>query len=132
MTTLFHPTHPHYAVHKAHVEGCFANPDNPPVVEFFDSDDNFWTEIGKPSWEKVYQYRLKPRTVTRTVTYPEPMREPPPHGTTVWIVCSQNTSPIGINRAHVIGMTCALKNGMCFATKADAQACYDAIFGSEK
>lgn len=130
MTTIYHPTHPHYLVHKAYVEGCFADPDNPPVVQVF-HELGVWLDTLYSNWSEDVPHRIKPRTITRTVTYPEPMRVAPEKGTTFSTVSSQY---ISLYRNHWNGMDCdsrALKNGMCFAN-ADAQACYDALFGGEK
>jgi hypothetical protein len=130
MTTVFHLAHPHYAVHKAYVEGCFANPDNPPVVQMAGSQ--IWQNDSEPKWYEHRKYRLKPCAVTRTVTYPEPMRQRPDYGSTFWAVQSSRGSPVKIIWDGCSSDLSSLKNGMCFATEADAQACYDALFGSEK
>lgn len=131
MNTVFHPAHPHFSVHKAYIEGCFADPDNPPVVQV--KPMGIWIDDPYPNWwEKDCVYRIKPRTITRTVTYPEPMREAPAMGTAVWLVMGEQRQPYKTAWTDADFLVIALKNGMCFASEADAQACYDALFGSEK
>ena len=39
---------------------------------------------GEPSWNPECEYRRKPRTVTYTVTIPEPLREAPMDGAEYW------------------------------------------------
>lgn len=129
MTTIYHPSHPHYQVHKTFVEGSFANPDNPPVVQVESGGD--WVDAN-PKWILPYNYRIKPSTVTRTVTYPEPLRESPANGTEVWLVCVHMPLPEKSSWVGSHFQLQTLKNGMCFATKADAQQCYDALFREQK
>ena len=131
MTTIYHPSHPHYAVHKAFIEGSFANPDNPPVVQI--KGPSGWGETSNPGWIAETQYRIKPRLVTRTVTYPEPLRGAPVAGTLVWLMHPQLDKPYRANwDEKYYGRLQTLKNGMVFATEADAQQCYDALFGEQK
>lgn len=132
MTTIFHPDHPHFQVHKAFVEGSFANPDCPPVVEYLSLIDAIWVKALSPGWLDKYQYRIKPRTITRTLTYPEPLREAPAYGTKVWSVFPDGSGPYCDYWYGVGYLLIVLKNGMVFATEADAQACYDALFGEQK
>ena len=130
MTTIYHTDHPHYAVHKAFIEGSFANPDCPPVVQFKWVDG--WEDSPDPVWNPVAQYRIKPRTITRTVTYPEPLWGAPARHTSVWIVSPYSPRPETVNWGDASYHRMALKNGMVFTTQADAQACYDAFFGEQK
>ena len=131
MTTIFHPDHPHYAVHKQFVEGSFANPDSPPVVEYKTDPTVHWSVTDPASWYGDYLYRIKPRTVTRTVTYPEPLREAPARGREVWFVYS-HAGVRGETWLESSKQIQLLKNGMVFTTEADAQQCYDALFGEQK
>ena len=133
--TIFHPSHPHYAVHKAFVDGSFANPDCPPVVQMagkYTNGTDFWVRNDNPEWLDSRQYRIKPRTITRTVTYPEPLREAPANGTEVWLVCTHIPLPEKSSWVGSHFQLQTLKNGMCFTTEADAQQCYGAYFGEQK
>jgi hypothetical protein len=139
MTTIYHHTHPHYKVFKEYIEGCFADPDNPPVVQV-KTDDMFdwhdtrpaWNYDTRPAWNIKFEYRLKPRTITRTVTYPEPMRVAPRIGSQVWYVNGEHRCPYGTTWTDENWLKTALKNGVVFSNEADAQACYDALFGEQK
>ena len=129
MTTIFHPSHPHYATHKAFVEGSFANPDNPPVVQaLFD----IWVDCPNPSWTANYAYRIKPRLITRAVTYTEPLRVAPEIGAVVWLVCAHTPHPEKSSWVGSHFQLQTLKNGVCFTNQTDAQQCYDALFGEQK
>lgn len=132
MTSIFDSAHPHYSVHKAFVEGSFANPDEPPIVTFLNLAACTWVEDTKPTWITTTQYRLKPRMLTRTVAYPEPMRSVPAEDTEVWVVLASNKGPYQVGWDDYVFFDQMLENGMCFATEADAQTCYDALFGEQK
>ena len=131
MTSVFDPKHKHYAVHKAYVEGCFANPNDPPIVEigWFERSTP-WLSIPDPEWKEHCEYRIRPRTVTRTITYPKPITTIPVKGTIVWMVASNRSIPVGLPWDSMFSSDVAtFKNGMCFATEADALACHEALFG---
>lgn len=132
MLTIYHPEHPHYLVHKAYVEGCFAFPDNPPVVQYAKGGKTFWIDISEPYWDQLVLYRIKPRIITRTVTYPEPMRVAPGLSSRVWFVICDVPKPVSYAWTNNNYQAQILANGMCFTTEEDAQACYDALFGSQK
>ena len=130
MTTIFHPDHPHFAVHLAWSEGSFANPDAPPVVECYSTSFKSWVSAIVSDWNTSTELRIKPRTITRTITYPEPLRVAPADGTVVWIVNSMNV--FATTWAKTEWQFQMLKNGIVFTTEADAQQCYDALFGEQK
>ena len=97
MTSVFDPKHKHYAVHKAYVERCFANPNDPPIVEIgYLAESIPWLAIPDPEWKERYEYRIKPKTITRTITYPKPLTTIPVKGTIVWMVSSNRSTPIGL------------------------------------
>lgn len=80
------------------------------------------------------KYRIKPRTVTRTVTYPEPLRERPKHGESYWTIHGP-TSTEGDRPMTWEGDQFdqrAFKRGMCFATREDSRAAHVALFGGEE
>ena len=74
------------------------------------------------------EYRRKPRTLTYTVTIPEPLREAPEVGTIVYI-----PTPLAEELAAMYGWYGSkpderlLNRGMCFATKEDAIAAAKAM-----
>ena len=131
MTSIFDPAHPHYEVHKAFVEGSFANPTNPPQVES-SIRGGPWYPTANPLWNVGTCYRFKPRMLTRTVTYPEPMREALAKGTKSWFVLASYKSPYQAEWHDCAPYRQILNNGMCFTNEADAQTCYDALFGEQK
>lgn len=74
-------------------------------------------------WDVRAEYRRKPKTLTYTVTIPEPLREAPEVGTIVYI-----PTPLAKKLASAYCWygdppdECLLKRGLCFATKEDAIA----------
>ena len=131
MISIFDPAHPHYKVHKAFIEGSFVSPTNPPQVDS-SVPGGPWYPTANPSWCMDTCYRIKPRMLTRTVTYPEPLRVAPEIGAVLWLVCAHIPQP---EKSSWVGSHFQLqtfKNGVCFTNKADAQACYDTLFGEQK
>lgn len=85
-------------------------------------------------WDQKAEYRIKPRTLARTVTYPEPLREKPECGDLYWTIHSP-AYPLGVQLLAWTGELfdeLLFKRGVCFATKEDAQAAFNALFGGEK
>ena len=90
---------------------------------------NEWGSLpGNPIWGEYAEYRRKPRTLTDTVTIPEPMRKAPEVGTIVYI-----PTPLAEELASMYGWYGSkpderlLKRGLCFATKEDAIAAAKAM-----
>ena len=87
------------------------------------SGNKFDSLTNHPSWYEEYEYRRKPRTLTYTVTMPEPMREAPEVGKTYWLA-----EPWAESLAHEYEWAGGpqdyrlLNRGLCFATKEDAIA----------
>ena len=81
-----------------------------------------------PGWREEHEYRRKPKTLTYTVTIPEPLREAPEVGTIVYI-----PTPLAKKLASAYcwyGDTpdeCLLKRGLCFSTGEDAIAAAKAM-----
>ena len=123
--------HLHYKVHRDFVEGGFAHPDNPPQVESAIPGCS-WYLNSNPSWNEDTLYRLKPRMRSRTVTYPEPMRLIPAQVSKLWFVVASYKGPYQVEWHDCAPYRQILKAGMCFSTEADAQVCYDALFGAHK
>ena len=94
------------------------------------ASSNEWEALhGSPSWFKELEYRRKPRTLTYTVTIPEPLREAPEVvGTIVYI-----PTPLAKERASAYCWYGTpqderlLKRGLCFATREDAVAAAKAM-----
>ena len=77
--------------------------------------------MSHPSWMPECEYRRKPRTMTYTVTIPEPLREAPPFDTDYYVANPTDPSYVFIYRWVGSGMGCRLlARGLCFATKEDA------------
>ena len=81
-----------------------------------------------PSWDPDLEYRRKPKTMTYTVTIPEPLREAPERqqryfmaSPASWPYCNEFRW-CGEAREHEW-----LKRGLCFATKEDAIAAAKAM-----
>ena len=83
---------------------------------------------GRISFSERCEYRRKPRTMTYTVTIPEPLREAPEVGTIVYL-----PTPLDEELATMYGWYGIpqeyrlLKRGLCFATKEDAIAAAKAM-----
>ena len=86
------------------------------------SHRNEWVALcGHPYWKEESEYRRKPRTLTYTVTLPEPLQEAPDVEGVYYIVDPE---------AECLCRECKwsgsksdmrwLKRGLCFATKEDA------------
>jgi hypothetical protein len=72
-------------------------------------------------------YRRKPRTVTRTVTWPEPLKEVEYYGQEVWSFSTTGArSWVWRNGDDSQRL---LKAGLLWATEAEAQAAHDALMG---
>ena len=128
MTTIFHPDHVHYAIYAQYVKACYNNPDNPPVIEYQQYSTEKWFEDPTPGWFANHIYRIRPNAITRTVTYPEPLSVAPMKEDSFWIVdagLSEADCCVWYGTSRDFSF---LKNGMCFLKKADAQACYAALF----
>jgi hypothetical protein len=74
-------------------------------------------ELLGQSWE----FRLAPKTITYTVTHPEPLRVAPKDGTPVWTVCTSGASDFKWWSGSDWQID-ALERGNIFATEEDAQA----------
>jgi hypothetical protein len=127
MKTRYHPDHPHHKVFKEYVAGRFASPDNPPVVQGRLKGFTDWQDM-MPLWNIDWEYRIKPRTVTRTVTYPAPLSVKPEYGQSFWSINYTGNARQLTWDGCTRDLTC-FKNGLCFATQEDAQAFCDAILG---
>ena len=91
--------------------------------------DKFVSLSSHPYWGEEYEYRRKPRrTLTYTVTIPEPLRQAPETGSWYWL--AETASDDFTSRAEWVGDGCDrswLKSGLCFATKEDAIAAAKAM-----
>ena len=75
-----------------------------------------------------YEYRRKPRTLTYTVTIPEPLREAPETGSWYWL--AEKAGDDFTSRFKWKGDDCDnswLKRGLCFATREEAIAAAKAM-----
>lgn len=82
----------------------------------------------QPSWDPDLEYRSKPRTMTYTVTIPEPLREAPEVGSIFYTpapLSEELTSMCGWYGDDVDYRL--LKRGLCFVTKEDAIAAAKAM-----
>ena len=79
-------------------------------------------------WKEESEYRRKPRTLTCTITIPEPLREAPEVGEVYYVAATY--AEFFYNEHEWSG--CAtdirfLKRGLCFTTKEDAIAAAKAV-----
>ena len=75
-----------------------------------------------------YEYRRKPKTLTYTVTIPEPLREAPEVGTIVYIPTALAKKLASAYCWYGVPPDeCLLKRGLCFATGEDAIAAAKAM-----
>ena len=96
-----------------------------------------WEWKGEREWNPLasefafsihYEYRRKPKTLTYTVTIPEPLREAPEVGTIIYI-----PTPLDEELASLYGWygnqqdERLLNRGLCFATGEDAIAAAKAM-----
>ena len=84
--------------------------------------------VGHPCWNEAYEYHRKPRTMTYTVTIPEPLRVAPGYGQTFFIAAPNSGAyydeiPWEGDDLDVRW----LKRGLCFATAEDAIAAAKAM-----
>ena len=96
--------------------------------EFTASGNEFDSLSNHPSWYEEYEYRRKPRTMTYTVTIPEPMREAPEKGEEYYVPCPLAPAFCGSfewYNGHLDKLY--LKRGLCFATREDAIAAAKAM-----
>ena len=74
------------------------------------------------------EYRRKPRTLTYTVTIPEPLREAPKDGNGYYVPCQLAPALWGSFEWHNGDLDkLYLKRGLCFATREDAIAAAKAM-----
>ena len=89
--------------------------------------DKFVSLFSHPYWGEECEYRRKPRTITYSVTIPEPLREAPELLGRYWLVQLSGgycTKMYWQGREWELWR---LKRGLCFATKEDAIAAAKAM-----
>ena len=135
---VYDKAHKHNALYVQCLQACI---DGKPLnLQLKEQSDCEWFEVpcygdGTPmtNWQPATEYRIEPPEpvlITRTVTYPAPMTEAPAVGAWYWLVLSDNE----VQRQKWDKYDCELKwlaQGRVFTTQADAQACWDALFGSQ-
>ena len=88
-----------------------------------------WVALcGHPYWKEESEYRRKPRTLTYTITIPEPLREAPEVGEVFYVPAIY--AQYFCNAYKWSGCTTDirfLERGMCFTTKEDAIAAAKAM-----
>lgn len=131
------PSHRHHKIWREHVESVLSEPENPKVVQAKYADAATWEDLEITGhsgtvvahWEGG-DFRIKPATVTRTLTYPKPLSEVPEKHAEFWYLSSSSDN--GTVRASWGGywwQDLLFKRSMCFATEADALAAAKEIFG---
>ncbi len=93
------------------------------------SHRNEWVAMcGHPYWREESAYRRKPRTLTYSVTIPEPLREAPHDGEVYFIPnFARNLFYLTTRWDGDCVDNFRLKRGLCFATKEDAIAAAKAM-----
>lgn len=129
--------HPHHAVWREHVQSVLDG--EPKVVQSRHDVNGYWEDFNmsekgvcNASWLPEVEYRIKPRTIIRTITYPEPMKVAPKRDQKYWFISAAGFNGIDWTCWQNKKMDCEIfERGMCFATEADAKAAAQAIFGIE-
>ena len=81
-----------------------------------------------PPWNVKFEYRRKPRTLTYTVTIPEPLREAPQLDTEYYLVSLFEPRHFEVAYwGDCSGERMLLKRGLCFKTEEDAIAAAKAM-----
>ena len=134
---VYDKNHPHNAVFVAQLQSVIDGA--PRALQHADPEIMIWRDFGKAAdgtskspWREDQLYRLKPLTVTRTLTYPEPLRVAPAEGTVVWVL--NVLCPRGFSKGTWVGYSgdkIYLSRGFIFATESDAAEAARAIFGGE-
>ena len=88
-----------------------------------------WVALcGHPYWKEESEYRRKPRTLTYTITMPEPLREAPGVGEVYYVAAPDAEcfciEHVWAGRGTEVRL---LKRGLYFATKEDAIAAAKAM-----
>ena len=135
--TVYDKAHKHNALYVQCLQACI---DGKPLnLQLKAQSDCEWFEVppcgdGTPmtNWQPAREYRIKPPEpvlITRTVTYPAPMTEAPAVGIPYFAAETNGTCQYRWD-GDKIDLS-ALQQGRAFTTQADAQACWDALFGSQ-
>ena len=91
--------------------------------EFAESGNKFESLSNHPHWYEEYEYRRKPRTITYSVTIPEPMRDAPEVGEIYYV--ADTKTQVFYEWLYWYGDEICMRfltRGLCFATKEDAIA----------
>jgi hypothetical protein len=86
--------------------------------------------IANPITRQNSEWRIKPATITYTVTVPEPLRVMPEKGQTYFIVGHDGVYPYKFDSDDIDDALFALGN--IWDTEAKAQQAFDALFGPLK
>lgn len=107
-------------------------------MERFDNQLKTWGDCSHPMalWllacDKFGEVRISRPMVTRTVTYPEPLRVKPEKGSDYWTVYCWQEKPLGLSWDDSFVDNRIFNAGMAFATEADAAEAHRALFGGDK
>ena len=114
-------THKHAALMQQYAKD-WAETDEPWKRWEVTSHRNGWGALcGHPYWNEKHEYRRKPRTLTYTVTIPEPLREAPKHGEKYYFADPSAANLYGWASWDAYRVDKRLHGrGLCFATKEDA------------
>ena len=90
---------------------------------------NEWVSLPEnPIWSEYFEYRRKPRTLTYTVTIPEPLRNAPESQQSYFMASTELRSYFNEFRWYGAPQDeRLLRRGLCFATKEDAIAAAKAM-----
>jgi len=94
------------------------------------SDDDFWQDASascNPTRFPHYEWRIKPATITYTVTVPEPMRVMPNNGDAYWCVDFDGAWEVTCDLSEFDQK--AVERGNIWDTESKAQQAFDALFG---
>lgn len=113
--------HPHAENMRLYAEDA-AEIDKPWERWEFSFMSDPWKQcIQHPNWQGITEYRRKPRTRTYTVTVPEPLKE--------W---QDGCWTFNLYYVYRVILNVNFDTGIYWATEAEAQAAFDALFGPLK
>ena len=101
-------------------------------VEFMAQGVDYWCGGAcadcNPITHPQAEWRIKPATITYTVTVPEPLRVMPNNGDVYWFCATTGFECTTFSSRHNGDMG-RFHAGNCWDTEAKAQAAFDALFG---
>lgn len=140
---VYHPDHKHNAQYVQCLQACIDG--KPLTVQRLSSYNDTWCDAiicadGMPDltvWvgEQIRIKPPEPTLITRTVCRPAGVTVEPNDGRACWIVWAGHAKPYPVTWFKRYGAIdsyrIAFQQGYLYTNHSDAQACWDALFGSQ-